>query len=69
VLAGALILVAPYAFVHLTARATEPAALALYTGLDTSPVYGTGEAFLTAGRYRSPSPLCECSEPETREPL
>jgi hypothetical protein len=51
VLAGALILVAPYAFVHLTARATEPAALALYTGLDTSPVYGTGEAFLTAGRY------------------
>jgi len=50
VLAGALALAAPYALFHLTARAPAPA-LVLSTGLDTSPVYGTGEAFLTAGRY------------------
>jgi uncharacterized membrane protein len=49
VLAGALILVAPYAVVHLTAHPSEPA-LVVFNGLDTSPVYGTGEASLTAGR-------------------
>jgi hypothetical protein len=49
VLAGALILVAPYALVHLTAHPSEPA-LVVFNGLDTSPVYGTGEASLTAGR-------------------
>jgi hypothetical protein len=48
VLAFALILAAPYALVHLTARPTAPA-LVVFTGLDTSPVYGTGEAFLTGG--------------------
>ena len=48
VLAGALVLAAPYALVHLTARPTAPA-LVVFTGLDTSPVYGTGEAFLTGG--------------------
>jgi hypothetical protein len=50
VLTGALILVAPFVLVHLTARPTTPA-LVVFTGLDTSPVYGTGEASLAAGRY------------------
>jgi hypothetical protein len=43
-LAGTLILVAP------TAHPSEPAPV-VSTGLDTSPVYGTGGASLTAARH------------------
>jgi hypothetical protein len=48
-LAGAAILVSPFVLVHLPARPNPPALVA-FTGLDTSPAYGTGGASLEAGR-------------------